>query len=67
MFRDTPVGRLSQNYMIISHRARPRASTLQFDTKVPGPNIDIDGVEMKFRYKDYFTADPAHRLRDADL
>ena len=32
---------------------------LQFNTKVPGPAIDIDGVEMKFRYKDYFKAEPA--------
>jgi glucose-6-phosphate 1-dehydrogenase len=32
---------------------------LQFNTKVPGPSIRIDGVEMKFRYKDYFKAEPA--------
>jgi len=33
--------------------------TLQFNTKVPGPTITIDGVEMKFRYKDYFKAEPS--------
>ena len=32
---------------------------LQFNTKVPGPSILIDGVEMKFRYKDYFKAEPS--------
>jgi glucose-6-phosphate 1-dehydrogenase len=32
---------------------------LQFNTKVPGPAINIDGVVMKFRYKDYFKAEPA--------
>lgn len=33
--------------------------TLQFNTKVPGPAIRIDGVEMKFRYKDYFKTESA--------
>ena len=33
--------------------------TLQFNTKMPGPAIAIDGVEMKFRYKDYFKAEPS--------
>jgi glucose-6-phosphate 1-dehydrogenase len=26
---------------------------------VPGPSVTIDGVEMTFRYKDYFKAEPA--------
>jgi glucose-6-phosphate 1-dehydrogenase len=58
MFRDTPVDRLSQNYLVISIEPT-EGITLQFNTKVPGPSIDIDGVEMKFRYKDYFKAEPA--------
>ncbi len=58
MFRDTPVHRLSQNFMIISTEPA-EGIELQFNTKVPGPVIDIDGVEMKFRYKDYFKAEPA--------
>ena len=58
MFRDTPVDRLSQNFLIIS--TEPTESiALQFNTKVPGPTINIDGVEMKFRYKDYFKAEPS--------
>jgi glucose-6-phosphate 1-dehydrogenase len=57
MFRDTPVDRLSQNYLVIAIEPT-EGITLQFNTKVPGPVIDIDGVEMKFRYKDYFKAEP---------
>jgi glucose-6-phosphate 1-dehydrogenase len=58
MFRDTPVDRLSQNYLIISTEPT-EGIALQFNTKVPGPAINIDGVEMKFRYKDYFKAEPS--------
>ena len=58
MFRDTPVDKLSQNFLIISTEPT-EGIALQFNTKVPGPAIDIDGVEMKFRYKDYFQAEPS--------
>ncbi len=58
MFRDTPVDKLSQNYLVISTEP-VEGIELQFNTKVPGPAIDIDGVEMKFRYKDYFKAEPS--------
>src|SRR6267143_6896907 len=58
MFSCTPVDRLSQNYLVISIEPT-EGITLQFNTKVPGPTINIDGVEMKFRYKDYFKAEPA--------
>jgi glucose-6-phosphate 1-dehydrogenase len=58
MFSCTPVDRLSQNYLVISIEPT-EGITLQFNTKVPGPTITIDGVEMKFRYKDYFKVEPA--------
>jgi glucose-6-phosphate 1-dehydrogenase len=58
MFRDTPVDRLSQNYLVISTEPT-EGIELQFNTKVPGPTINIDGVEMKFRYKDYFKTAPS--------
>jgi glucose-6-phosphate 1-dehydrogenase len=58
MFRCTPVDRLSQNYLVVSIEPT-EGVTLQFNTKVPGPTITIDGVEMKFRYKDYFKAEPS--------
>ena len=57
MFRGTPVDKLSQNYLIIAVEPN-EGITLQFNTKVPGPTINIDGVEMKFRYKDYFQVAP---------
>ena len=58
MFRDTSIDRLSQNYLVISTEPT-EGIELQFNTKVPGPTINIDGVEMKFRYKDYFKAEPS--------
>ncbi|MGA2289731.1 glucose-6-phosphate dehydrogenase [Bradyrhizobium sp.] len=58
MFSCTAVDRLSQNYLVISVEPT-EGITLQFNTKVPGPTIAIDGVEMKFRYKDYFKVEPA--------
>jgi glucose-6-phosphate 1-dehydrogenase len=58
MFRDTAVDRLSQNYLVIGIEPT-EGITLQFNTKVPGPTVSIDGVEMKFRYKDYFRVEPA--------
>jgi len=58
MFRDTPVDRLSQNYLVIGIEPT-EGITLQFNTKVPGPAVAIDGVEMKFRYKDYFKTAPS--------
>jgi glucose-6-phosphate 1-dehydrogenase len=58
MFRCTPVDRLSQNYLVIAIEPT-QGITLQFNTKVPGPTISIDGVEMQFHYKDYFKVEPA--------
>jgi len=58
MFRCTPVDHLSQNYLVIGVEPTEGVA-LQFNTKVPGPAIRIDGVEMKFRYKDYFKAEPS--------
>jgi glucose-6-phosphate 1-dehydrogenase len=58
MFRHTPIDRLSQNYLVIGIEPT-EGITLQFNTKVPGPSIKIDGVEMKFKYKDYFKAEPS--------
>ena len=58
MFACTPVERLAQNYLVIGV-APNEGIALHFNTKVPGPSIQIDGVEMKFRYKDYFNAAPS--------
>jgi glucose-6-phosphate 1-dehydrogenase len=58
MFSETPVDRLSQNFLVISTEPTEDI-TLEFNSKVPGPTIAIDGVEMKFRYKDYFKVEPS--------
>jgi glucose-6-phosphate 1-dehydrogenase len=58
MFNCTPVDTLAENYLVIGVEPT-EGIALQFNTKVPGPTITIDGVEMKFRYKDYFKAEPA--------
>lgn len=58
MFSCTPVEALAENYLVIGV-APTEGIALQFNSKVPGPSIKIDGVEMTFRYKDYFKAEPA--------
>jgi glucose-6-phosphate 1-dehydrogenase len=58
MFRATEVERLSRNYLVIGVEPT-EGITLQFNTKVPGPTITVDGVEMKFKYKDYFKSAPS--------
>jgi glucose-6-phosphate 1-dehydrogenase len=58
MFRATEVERLSQNYLVIGIEPT-EGITLQFNTKVPGPTVAIDGVDMRFKYKDYFKAAPS--------
>ncbi|MBV9558877.1 MAG: glucose-6-phosphate dehydrogenase [Bradyrhizobium sp.] len=58
MFECTPVDGLAENYLVIGIEPT-EGITLQFNSKVPGPTINISGVEMKFRYKDYFNAEPS--------
>src|SRR3954471_8298017 len=58
MFRCTPVDHLTENYLVIGVEPT-EGIALQFNTKIPGPAIRIEGVEMKFRYKDYFRAEPS--------
>jgi glucose-6-phosphate 1-dehydrogenase len=58
MFSCTAAETLAENYLVIGVEPT-EGIALQFNTKVPGPTIRIDGVEMKFRYKDYFKAEPA--------
>jgi glucose-6-phosphate 1-dehydrogenase len=53
LFRDTPVERLPAN--ILTLRIQPdEGLSLSFSAKRPGPEIEIDGVEMDFAYRDYF-------------
>jgi glucose-6-phosphate 1-dehydrogenase len=58
MFRDTKVDRLAQNFIVI--RIQPdEGVALQFNAKLPGPQLRLDGVRMDFKYKDYFEAKPS--------
>jgi glucose-6-phosphate 1-dehydrogenase len=58
MFRDTPVDRLAQNFLVISIQP-DECIGLQFNAKVPGPLIAVAGVDMTFKYQDYFDAVPS--------
>src|SRR5262249_41532522 len=55
MFRDTPVDRLAQNFLVLGIQPHECIS-LKFNAKVPGPSISIAGVGMTFKYEDYFDA-----------
>ena len=57
VFRDTPVDRLAHNFMVVSI-APDEGISLEFNAKVPGPQIRLQRVDMDFKYKDYFTAEP---------
>jgi glucose-6-phosphate 1-dehydrogenase len=53
LFRDTPVERLPANILML--RIQPdEGLSLSFSAKRPGAEIEIDGVEMDFAYRDYF-------------
>ena len=58
LFRDTPVEKLAENFLVLRIQPNEGAS-LQFNAKVPGPKVRIDGVEMDFKYEDYFDAAPS--------
>jgi glucose-6-phosphate 1-dehydrogenase len=58
MFRDTPVDRLAENFLAL--RIQPdECIGLQFNVKMPGPSITIAGVNMTFKYQDYFDVAPS--------
>jgi len=58
MFRDTPVERLTRNYLVLGIQP-DECISLQFNAKIPGPSIAMAGVGMTFNYKDYFEAAPS--------
>jgi glucose-6-phosphate 1-dehydrogenase len=58
MFRDTPVDRLAENFLVIGIQPN-ECIGLEFNAKVPGPSIALGGVSMTFRYEDYFVAAPS--------
>ena len=58
LFRDTAVDSLTPNVLALQIQPDEGAS-LQFSAKKPGPDIQLGGVRMNFRYKDYFKAAPS--------
>jgi glucose-6-phosphate 1-dehydrogenase len=58
MFRDTPVDRLAENFLVIGIQPNECVG-LEFNAKIPGPSIALGGVSMTFRYEDYFEAAPS--------
>jgi glucose-6-phosphate 1-dehydrogenase len=58
MFRDMPVDRLSQNFLVLGIQPN-ECIGLEFNAKVPGPSIAIGGVGMTFKYQDYFDTVPS--------
>jgi glucose-6-phosphate 1-dehydrogenase len=57
-FRETPIDSLGENFVVI--RIQPdEGIALQFNAKVPGPQLTLGGVRMDFKYKDYFDATPS--------
>jgi glucose-6-phosphate 1-dehydrogenase len=58
LFRDTPVERLTPNDLVL--RIQPdEGVTVSFGVKKPGPTVEIEGVAMRFDYKDYFEVAPS--------
>jgi glucose-6-phosphate 1-dehydrogenase len=58
LFRDTPVEGLTPNVLVLQIQPDEGIS-LQFGAKKPGPEIQLGGVRMDFRYRDYFNTVPS--------
>jgi glucose-6-phosphate 1-dehydrogenase len=58
LFRDTDVDSLQPNTLTL-HLQPDEGVSLEFGAKRPGPQIELGGVQMSFRYKDYFNTAPA--------
>jgi glucose-6-phosphate 1-dehydrogenase len=58
LFRDTPVDKLKPNVLVM-HIQPDEGISLQFGAKVPGAHVTVGGVNMDFKYTDYFGAEPS--------
>jgi glucose-6-phosphate 1-dehydrogenase len=58
LFRDTPVERLTPNDLVL-HIQPEEGVALRLSAKVPGPSIRMDGVAMKFNYRERFQEAPS--------
>jgi len=59
LFRGTTAERLVPNDLIVNIQPQ-EGICLRFGAKVPGPVMRIGDVEMKFKYADYFQAEPSN-------
>ena len=57
LFRKTAVDRLEPNRLVL-HLQPDEGISLSFGAKIPGPVVQIGGVNMNFNYTDYFNATP---------
>ncbi len=57
IFRDTPVDKLAPNNLAINIQPK-QGITLGISAKVPGPKMDLAGVDLCFRYEDAFQLEP---------
>jgi len=57
LFRTTTVDRLESNRLVL-HLQPDEGISLRFGAKIPGPIVQIGGVDMNFNYTDYFNATP---------
>jgi glucose-6-phosphate 1-dehydrogenase len=58
LFRETSVTRLDANLMVL--RIQPEEGiAVRFGAKIPGPALQVGGVDMDFCYEDYFGATPS--------
>ncbi len=57
IFADTPIDKLGPNNLTLNIQPR-QGITLGLSAKIPGPKMDLGGVEMRFRYEDAFNLTP---------
>jgi glucose-6-phosphate 1-dehydrogenase len=58
LFRDTAMSSLPANRLVL-HIQPDEGISLQFNAKIPGPAVDAQGVQMDFRYRDFFAEAPS--------
>lgn len=58
LFQNTPVDRLTNNDLTVMIQPDEGVS-LRFGAKIPGPDVRIGDVEMRFKYSEYFKAEAA--------
>ena len=58
LFRQTGVKHLEQNELVL-HIQPDEGISLSFSAKIPGPVVKLGGVDMNFKYADYFGSAPS--------